>query len=182
MLENKTPWSLLYNLLIIAKFAPKQTFLYGNFTLFNSKSFQIWDHFFPLIFPQGFWISKIFWQPPLWRGGKKTFKWYLKKRTHTLTDKHMEKLTYRKHWPRGQMLWKSNIRETLNLSTDADSITIAMNPWREKKLIDGSISFLPSIFFRWGANIFFVGGSTFLLLFFGPLFFWREFQKIEGRG
>ena len=30
----------------------KTFFLRGNFTPFISKSFQIWDHFFPLLFPK----------------------------------------------------------------------------------------------------------------------------------
>ena len=35
-----------------AKFAKKQKKLRGDFTAFNSKSVQIWDHFFPLLFPK----------------------------------------------------------------------------------------------------------------------------------
>ena len=35
------------------KIRQKTTFLlHGNFTLFMSKSFQIWDQFFPLLFPK----------------------------------------------------------------------------------------------------------------------------------
>ena len=42
-------------------------------------------------------------------GGKNTFKRYLKseqkhRQTESHTDTHMEKSTYRKHWPRGPML------------------------------------------------------------------------------
>ena len=41
------------NLLSKAKFAQKQTFLLcSNFTPFVCKSFQIGDHFFPLLFPK----------------------------------------------------------------------------------------------------------------------------------
>ena len=43
--------------------------------------------------------------------------------THTHTNTHMDISTYRKHWPRGPMLWKSHIRETKHLSTNADSST-----------------------------------------------------------
>ena len=34
------------------KICPKTNFLRGNFTPFIRKSFQIWDHFFPLLFPK----------------------------------------------------------------------------------------------------------------------------------
>ena len=53
--ENITSWSLLYSLLILAKFALNQTFFaHGNFIPFFSKSCKIWDHFFPLLFPKDF--------------------------------------------------------------------------------------------------------------------------------
>ena len=45
-------------------------------------------------------------------------------RTNGQTHKtHTNKLIYRKHRPRGQMLWKSRIRETPNLFGDAYSST-----------------------------------------------------------
>ena len=50
----------------------------------------MFDHFFPLLFPQGFRISKKLGHTTLGNGGKKTFKRYLKW----------------KYWPRGPMLWK----------------------------------------------------------------------------
>ena len=37
-------------ILLVRQNSPKLTFLCGNFTPFISKSFQIWDHFFPLLF------------------------------------------------------------------------------------------------------------------------------------
>ena len=47
--------------------------------------------------------------------------------THTQTDRQTDRRTdistYRKHWPRGPMLWKSCIQETKNLSTDANRRT-----------------------------------------------------------
>ena len=64
-------------LLSKAKLAEKLFFLRGNFTPFNSKIFQIWDHFF-ITFHQGFQVSKIFGHPTLGSGGKKMFKLYLK--------------------------------------------------------------------------------------------------------
>ena len=39
-------------LLCKAKFSKKKLFLRGDFTPFISKSFQIWDRFFPLLFPK----------------------------------------------------------------------------------------------------------------------------------
>ena len=45
----------------------------NHFRRFLSKNIPILDHFFPLLFPQGFWISKYFGHPTLGSGGKKTF-------------------------------------------------------------------------------------------------------------
>ena len=58
-----------------AKFAQTFIFLHGNFTPFMCKSFQIRDHFFPLLFPKDsenlnfldIGLRKV--------GEKKTFKW-----------------------------------------------------------------------------------------------------------
>ena len=49
-------------------------FLRRNFTPFMSKSCQIWDHFFSLLFPKGFKNLKKFWHWTLGSGGRKTFK------------------------------------------------------------------------------------------------------------
>ena len=61
-----------------------------------------------ITFPQGFQISKIFGHPTSENGGKKTFKRYLKSDEYTdrQTDTQMDKSTFRKHRPRGPMLWK----------------------------------------------------------------------------
>ena len=85
----------------------------GDFTPFISN-FQMWDHSFPLTFSQRFWNSKNVGHPTSGSGGKKKFKRYLKTKvnTQTNTDKHMDKSTYRKHRPRGPMLWKGKIRLT----------------------------------------------------------------------
>ena len=52
--------------------------------------------------------------------------------------------------------YKSRIRETLNLSTNADSIYIAMK--KEPKTKGGSSNFFwsPTLFFFWGGPIFFL--------------------------
>ena len=57
------------NWLIKPKFAKKKCFFSNDFTPFISKNFQMWDHFFPLLFPKDSKFGK-------W--GKKTFKRYLK--------------------------------------------------------------------------------------------------------
>ena len=67
-----------------------------------------------ITFPQGFCISKTIGQPTLRRGGKKTFKRYLKseqtdRQTDGQADRHTDGQTgehfdFRKHRPRGPML------------------------------------------------------------------------------
>ena len=60
-----------------------------------------------ITFPQGFRISKNIGHRNLGRGGKKTFKRYLKsEQTDGQTDKQTDISTYRKHRPRGPMLCK----------------------------------------------------------------------------
>ena len=81
----------------------KNFFLRGDFRQFSNKNVHIWDHFFPIFFPQGFRISKNIGHPTSGSGGKKTVKRYLKSEQ---TDRRMDKSTYRKHRPRGPMLWK----------------------------------------------------------------------------
>ena len=49
-----------------------------DFRTFSSKNAQIWDHFFPLLFPQGFWISEVVGHLTSESGGKKMFKRYPK--------------------------------------------------------------------------------------------------------
>ena len=62
---------------------------------------------FFITFPQGFWISKNIGHLTSGSGGKKTFKRYLKSEpTDRHTDRQTDKSTYRKHRPRGPMLWK----------------------------------------------------------------------------
>ena len=74
-----------------AKFAPKQTFLRGDFTPFISIFFsQIWDHFFLLLFPKDSEpLNFLDIQVKKW--GKKAFKRYLKSEqtdAHGHTDGH----------------------------------------------------------------------------------------------
>ena len=78
--------------------------------IFNNlkKNVHIWDHFFPLLFPKDFESLKIL-DIRLWEVGAKiplngTSK--VNKQTDTQTDVQTDISTYRKHRPRGQMLWK----------------------------------------------------------------------------
>ena len=56
--------------------------------------------------------TKSIGHPTSGSGGKKTFNWFLQKWTDRQTDKQTDRQTdistYRKHWPRGPMLWKSS--------------------------------------------------------------------------
>ena len=74
------------------------------------------------------------------------------------------------------------MRETLNLSADADSITITMK--RRKKTVLGDLTFLSSFFvvqqflFK-GVHYFCLWKVSFLFLF---LFCWSNFLGMEGGG
>ena len=61
-----------------------------------------------ITFPQGFRISRNIGHPTLGSWGKKTFKQYLEsEHTNRRTDTQTDISTYRKHRPRGPMIWKS---------------------------------------------------------------------------
>ena len=69
----------------------------------------MWDHFFVLLSP-GKSDSLKFLDIWLWEVGAKiclnnTSKW-TQRQTDRESNKDMEKSNYRKHWPRGPMLWK----------------------------------------------------------------------------
>ena len=73
--------------------SPKNKLCFArNFTPFVSKSFQIWDHFFLLLFPKE--SLKKNWHPILGSWGKKTFKRYLKKWTDKQTDRRTFRLIF----------------------------------------------------------------------------------------
>ena len=72
----------------------KKKILRGDFRSLPIKNVQMWDHFFPLLFPQGLWISKNIGHPTSGSGGKNTFKLYLKSE-HTHTHKHTNIWTFR---------------------------------------------------------------------------------------
>ena len=60
-----------------------------------------------ITFPQGFRIFKNIRHPTSVSGGKNMFKRYLKsEHTDKHTDRQTDILTYRKHRPRGPLLWK----------------------------------------------------------------------------
>ena len=66
---------------------------------FQKKMFKV-RPLISITFPEGFRNSKNIGHQTLGSGGKQTFKDYLK------IDRQTDKLTYRKHWARGLMLWK----------------------------------------------------------------------------
>ena len=73
---------------------------------------------FSITFPLGFWIFKNIGHLTLWNGGKKTFIRYLKsehmdRQTDGQTDTQTDISTYRKHRPKGPMLWKSYLGQNL---------------------------------------------------------------------
>ena len=90
------------------KVGEKKLFFRGDFRQFSHKNVHIWDHVFPLLFPKDSKSLKILDIRLREVGAKRR---YLKseqtdrqtdRRTNTQTDKS----TYRKHRPRGPMLWK----------------------------------------------------------------------------
>ena len=85
----------------------KLFFLFVDFRPLPNKNAQICDHFFTLLFPKDSKYLKNIGHSTAGSGSKKTFERYLKsEQTDTRTDGQTDKLTYRKHRPRGPMLWK----------------------------------------------------------------------------
>ena len=90
-----------------AKSAKKQTFFVPQFQTISKLKFSNLRPLLSITFAQGILISKNIGHPTLVSGGKKTFKRYLKsEQTHRQTDRRTDISTYRKHRPRGPMLWK----------------------------------------------------------------------------
>ena len=57
------------------KICPKtKKFAHNNFTLFIRKSFQIWDHFFPLLFSKDSKSIKKIWKCDFLEVGAKIFR------------------------------------------------------------------------------------------------------------
>ena len=91
-----------------AKLAKKDFFSRGNFKQLLKKIFQIQDHFFPLLFPKDSESLKILDIRLREVGAKRRLNGTSKvnRRTHKHTDRQTDISTYRKHQPRGPMLWK----------------------------------------------------------------------------
>ena len=95
-------------LLSKAKFAHKITlFLRSDFTPFICKSFKIWDHFYLLLFPKDSESLKNLDIRLGEVGAKRCLNGTSKVNTHTNTQTDIS--TYRKHRPRGSMLWKLSL-------------------------------------------------------------------------
>ena len=95
-------------------------FLCSNFRPFPNKNVQMLDHFFPLLFPKDSESLKIFdfrlWEVWAKRPLNSTSK--VNRQTHGQTDRQMDISIYRKHWPRGPMLWKLKIIRWLTFFLD----------------------------------------------------------------
>ena len=75
---------------------------------FQNKNVEIWDHFFPLLFPKDSESLKIL-DIRLWEVGAKTCLNGTSKvntQTDRQTDRQTDISTHRNHRPRGPMLWK----------------------------------------------------------------------------
>ena len=90
----------------------KNFFLRGNFRQFSNKNVHIWEHFFPLLFPKDSESLRILDSRLREVGAKRRLNGTSKVNTHThgqtdgRTDRQTDISTYRKHRPRGPMLWK----------------------------------------------------------------------------
>ena len=84
----------------------------GDFRPLSNKNLQMWDHFFPLLFPKGSESLKILDIRLREMGAKRRLNGTSKvnRRTDGQTDKQTDRQTdistYRKHRHRGPMLWK----------------------------------------------------------------------------
>ena len=92
-----------------AKSAKKNLFLRGEFRPLSNKHFQMLDHFFPLLFPKDSESLKIFYIRLQEAGAKRPFNSTSKvnRQTNRQTHRQTDILTYKKHRPRGPMLWKT---------------------------------------------------------------------------
>ena len=88
----------------IKKIRKKNLFCRCNFTLFLSKSFQIWDHFFQLLFPKDSQNLKSL-DIELWKvGAKRSLNGVRKCNGQTNRKKQTDISTHRKNRPRGPIL------------------------------------------------------------------------------
>ena len=98
-----------------AKSAKKNFFLRGDFWQFSNKNVQIWDLFFPLLFPKDSESLEILDIRLREVGAKKRLNGTSK--VNTQMDIQADISTYRKHRPRGPMLWKETKFPTSWLSS-----------------------------------------------------------------
>ena len=102
-----------------AKSAKKTNFfLRGNFRQLSNKNVQMLDHFFPLLFPKDSESLKIFDIRLQEVGAKRPLNSTSKvnKQTNIRTDSQTDISTYRKHRPKGPMLWKKIVFHLERLS------------------------------------------------------------------
>ena len=94
----------------------KKTFFCGDFRPLPNKYVPVWDHFIPLLFPKDSESLKILdirlrevWAKKRLHGTSK-----VNRQTDKQTDKQTDILIYRKHQPRGPMLWKNIMKIIFN--------------------------------------------------------------------
>ena len=75
-------------------------FSFGNFRQLPTKKFQIWDNFFPLLFPKDFKFKRILDIQLQEVGATRRLN------STPKVTRQTDKSTYRKHRPKGPMLWK----------------------------------------------------------------------------
>ena len=87
----------------------KKLFLRGDFRPLPNKNVYMWDHFFPLLFPKDSESLKILDIRLCEVGAKRPLNGTSRsEHTHTQTHTQTDKSTYRKHRPKGPILWKSS--------------------------------------------------------------------------
>ena len=113
--------------------------LHDNFRQFSNKDFQIWDHFFPLLFLKDSESLKIL-DIQLREVGEKiclngTSK--VNRQTNIRTNTQTDISTYRKNRPRGPMHWKESLvgktKEEKRISSPPNNFFFVHNPKTNKK-------------------------------------------------
>ena len=104
-LSNKTWWKPCF---VRQNQQKNNLFLRGDFRQLSNKNVQIWDPFFPLLSPKDSEYLKILDIQLQEVGAKRRLNGTSKvnRQTDKHTDRQTDISTYRKHGPRGPMLWK----------------------------------------------------------------------------
>ena len=108
-----------------AKWAKNKLVLRGDFRQLSNKNVQIWDHLFQLLFPKDSEALKILGIRLREVGAKRRLNGTSKvnRQTNRQTDRQTDISTYRKHRPRGPMIWKAYSNQPLKLQCVTACIT-----------------------------------------------------------